>query len=123
MAQQLIDCLRGAGLIYSLLIGHVSLQKVMSDILWGIDTSNLSLLRLLDRSSAFDTVDHEILLRRLEVSYSLHGTALSWFTSQSYLNGHTWFIRCRAYRTSSLGRLWSSPRFCPWADLVRAPHG
>ena len=53
---------------------------------------------LLDLSSAFDTVDHEILLRRLDVSYGLQGTALSWFTS--YLNGRMWFIRCRASRSN-----------------------
>jgi len=56
-------------------------------------SGKLSLLALLDLLSAFDIVDHEI-LRDLEVSCGLQGTALSWFTS--YLNGHTWFIRCTA---------------------------
>ena len=90
---------------------------------WGDGVSASCLLALLDLSSAFDTVDHEILLRRLEVSYGLQGTALSWFTS--YLNGRTWFIRCRASRSNPalLGRLWSSARFCPWADLVCSLHG
>jgi len=70
----------------------------MADILWAIDNFNLSLLALLDLSSAFDTVDHKILLRRLEVSHGVQGTALSWFTS--YFNGRTWFIRCRASRSN-----------------------
>ena len=91
----------------------------MSDILWAIDNGNLRLLVLLDLSSAFDTVDHEILLRRLEVSYGLQDTALSWFTS--YLNGRTWFIRCRASRSNPA--LLGSSRFCPRADLVCALHG
>jgi len=101
VAQQLIDYLRGAGLLPDLQSAYqdfhctvTAVLKVMSDILRAIDNGNLSLLALLDLSSAFDTVDHEILLRRLEVCYGLQGTALSWFTS--YLNIRTWFLRCRA---------------------------
>jgi len=99
----------------------MAVLNVMSDILWAIDNGNLSLLALLDLSSAFDTVDHEILLRRLEVSYGLQGTALSWFTS--YLNGRTWFIRCRASRSNPALLGCGVPQFCPRADLVCALHG
>ena len=95
---------------------ETAVLKVMSDILWAIDNGNLSLLALLDLSSAFDTVDHEILLRRLD---GLQGTALSWFTS--YLNSRMWFIRCRASRSNPA--LLGSSRFCPRADLVCALHG
>jgi len=37
--------------------------KVLSDILLATNTSDLSTLVLLDLSAAFDTVDHNILLR------------------------------------------------------------
>jgi len=41
-----------------------------------------TLLGLLDTSATFDTVDFEILLRRLETSYRLlNGTVLKWLTS------------------------------------------
>ena len=67
VAQQLIDCLRGAGLLPDLQSAYrafhsteTAVLKVMSDILWAIDNGNLSLLALLDLSSAFDAVDHEI---------------------------------------------------------------
>jgi len=44
--------------------------KVMSDILLAIDTGDLSALVLLDLSAAFDTVDHNILIRRLKTTYA-----------------------------------------------------
>ena len=39
------------------------------------------MLGLLDMSTAFDTVDHKILLQRLEVSFGVKGLALAWLSS------------------------------------------
>jgi len=39
------------------------------------------LLGLLDMSAAFNTVDHKILLERLEVSFGIKGQALAWLSS------------------------------------------
>ena len=64
--------------------GHsteTAIMKVLSDILDAADSQKTTLLGLLDMSAAFDTVDFEILLHRLESSYCLSGTVLKWLTS------------------------------------------
>jgi len=65
--------------------------KVLSDILLAIDSGNLSALVLLDLSAAFDTVDDDILIRRLKTSYGLSGMVLQWF--QTYLVGRSQCVR------------------------------
>jgi len=49
-----------------------------------LDSGDIAALSLLDLSAAFDTADHSILLRRLQRSYGLNGSAIAWFGS--YLN-------------------------------------
>ena len=51
----------------------------------------MMLLGLLDHSSAYDVVDHKILLRRLEISYGICGLPLQWITS--YLSGRTQYVQ------------------------------
>ena len=49
-----------------------------------LDDGKVSVLTLLDLSAAFDTIDHNILLHRLEHEFVITGTALSWI--RSYLS-------------------------------------
>ena len=60
------------------------LLKTANDILLRLDRRHVSLLTLLDLSSAFDTIDHNILLDRLHYLYRISNTCLSWF--RSYLS-------------------------------------
>ena len=64
-----------------------ALLKVTSDISMAADRGQLTLLMMLDLSAAFDTVDHEIILTRLNKSFGLSDVALGWF--RSYLQDRT----------------------------------
>ena len=48
-----------------------------------LDRGQVSVLTLLDLSAAFDTIDHNILLRQLELNFGFDGVVLSWFRSCS----------------------------------------
>ena len=67
--------------------GHITetvLIRIVNDILHAIDNGNLSLLTLLDLSAAFDTIDHSILLERLQTSFGISGLPIKWV--KSYLS-------------------------------------
>jgi len=56
----------------------------MADIILALDRGDIAFLILLDLSSAFDTVDHAMLLKRMEILYGLKGNLLGWFLVLSY---------------------------------------
>lgn len=55
--------------------------KVHNDIALSEDTGNPAVLVLLDLTAAFDTVEHSVLVSRLEHCVGIRGTALKWFRS------------------------------------------
>ena len=65
--------------------------NVHNDLLQAMNCSKITLLVLLDISAAIDTVDHSILLSRMNTYFGIGGVALDWF--QSYLSGRTYCVR------------------------------
>jgi len=55
---------------------ETAVTRVYNDLLLAADRGQVSALCLLDLTAAFDTVDHELLLLRLERQFGLRGTAL-----------------------------------------------
>ena len=66
---------------------ETALLKVKNDILMNMENQKVTLLVLLDLSAAFDTVDHRILLDRLQFDFGISGSALNWI--ESYLSNRT----------------------------------
>ena len=67
-----------------------ALLNIHNDIL-NMAKGSVTALTLLDLSAAFDTIDHTILLDRLNVYYGISELALGWF--KSYLSGRTQSVK------------------------------
>jgi len=60
---------------------ETALLKVHNDILCAVDRSCGVILVLLDLSAAFDTIDHNVLIRRLSEENGIKGAVLQWIIS------------------------------------------
>ena len=69
---------------------ETALLKVVNDLFLSLSKGNISVLALLDFSSAFDTIDHPILVHRLHTDFGFTDTVLQWFLS--YLTDRTHYI-------------------------------
>ena len=64
---------------------ETALVKVQNDITEALDQKCVVVLVMLDLSSAFDVIDHGVLLTRLQHSFGVTAEALDWM--RSYISG------------------------------------
>ncbi len=110
---------------------ETALIRVTNDLLLSSDRGSISLV-LLDLNAAFDTIDYNILLNRLENFVGIRGSALAWF--KSYLSDHHQFVAVNeevSYRSqeqygvpqgSVLGPLLFTLYMLPLGNIIRK-HG
>ncbi len=101
--------------------------KIINDNRFNSDSGKISVLVLLDLTVAFDTVDHNILLERLENWVGLSGMVLKWF--RSYLVGRGYYVSigehkltsmtCRVPQVSILAPLLFSLYMLPLSQIMR----
>ena len=66
---------------------ETALLEVKTDAIKALENQEVACLFLLDLSAAFNTIDHNILLSRLETRFAVTGVTLNWF--RSYLTDRT----------------------------------
>ncbi len=76
---------------------ETALVKITNDLQIASDSGCLSTLVLLDLSSAFDTVDHILLITRLETVFGVSDTVLEWF--RSYLTDRKQCVTLDGFRS------------------------
>lgn len=77
---------------------YMALMVLMDKMLKSLENGEFVIGIFLDFSKAFDTVDHDILLKKL-CHYGINGTALTWF--ESYLKNRTQFVTYNKIASSS----------------------
>ncbi len=111
---------------------ETALIRVTNDLLLSYDRGCISLLVQLDLSAAFDNIDHNILLNRVEIFVGISGSALAWL--KSYLSDRHQFVAVNeevSYRSqvkygvpqgSVLGLLLFMLYMLPLGNIIRK-HG
>jgi len=107
--------------------GH-STKTALLDVLDGVytaaDNKQISVLISLDLSATFDTVDHSLLIDRLQSEFRVTNTLLDWL--RSYLSGREQFAKIGQHQSDDAGILQGSvlgpllfAMYCsPFADVI-----
>ena len=81
---------------------ETALLCTLYNVFHSADLGKSTVLVSLDLSSAFDTIDHSLLLNHLKTTFGISGSALNWITS--YLSNRSQSVK--------LGKLLSRPQTC-----------
>ena len=113
VALQLQTHLDEAGLMTAYQLAYrkyyfTALLNIHNNILLNMAKGSVIALTLLDLSAAFDTIDHTILLDRLNVYYGMSELALCWF--KSYLSGRTHSVKVGSTLLHPAALQYGSPR-------------
>ena len=87
----------------------------MNTVYTAADNKKVTALVALDISAAFDTIDHNILVDRLETQFGVNGAASRWL--RSYLSGRQQLVRPSGHSSSTTQCVCGVPR-----GSVLGPH-
>ena len=87
---------------------ETALLKVQKDLLLNMDRGHVTLLVLLGLSPAFDTIDHSILLSRLQYKVGFDVLVLSWF--KSYLTRRLFKVLVNDVLSDTFDQEWGVPQ-------------
>ena len=91
-------------------------MKIQNDIAEALDQKRVVVLVMLDLSSAFDVIDHGLMLTRIQHSFGVTVEALDWM--RSYISGRTQCVSVGP-ATSMLRR---ATRICVGTETVLYIH-
>ncbi len=104
--------------------GHsteTALVKIKTnDLLLASDQGCISLLVLFDLSASFETIDHDILIDRLQNYTGIQGQALRCF--RSYLSNHYYFVYLNGESHQLSPKVWSTTMICPRSFAIFNIH-
>ena len=87
---------------------ETALIKIFDDIMTDVDRDTSVVVTLLDFSSAFDTINHELMVSKLEHLYGLKGTVLKWF--RSYLSNRKFCVKIKDCLSEGQKSLYGVPQ-------------
>ena len=85
-----------------------SMLRMLNDVYCAADGKRRSMIVLLDLSAAFNTIDIDTLLRRLEHTFGITGSALFWL--KTYLEDHSQFVRIGNDRSTAVSCKFGVPQ-------------